>query len=216
MPTIQFAFTTEGKNHYATANGGPRFFVGDDVKYLSRRGLRNLKAADGPVYKASDWEAQHGHWARLLQATAECESQGSFHCLNSYDRAAFTFGFTQSAAHVADGDFVRLFRGLLALPEAKDYFPYLQLQGGRIVYVRNGEVKPLETATSTQALMDYLNPDAASVGDQERICATQATATQLMSAFWIWGRRSTRAAWLRCAPSTRRCVPPGYLERSTR
>jgi hypothetical protein len=108
-----------------------------------------------------------------LQPTAQCESKGSFHCLNSYDRAAFTFGFTQSAAHVPDGDFVKLLRGLLALPEAPDYYPYLQLQGGRIVYVRSGQVKPLETANSTAALMEYLNPDPASVGEQERICAAR-------------------------------------------
>lgn len=173
MSAIQFAFTTEGKNHYATANGGPRFFVGDDVRYEERRGLRNLATKDGPVYRAADWVGQHGHWAHLLQPTAQCESMGSFHCLNSYDRAAFTFGFTQSAAHVPDGDFVKLLRALLALPEAPDYFPYLRLRGGRIVYERDGVVTPLETPTSTAELMKYLNPDAASVGEQERICAAR-------------------------------------------
>lgn len=173
MPAIQFVFSQEGKNHYATANGGPRFFIGDDVKYGERRGLRNLATKDGPVYRAADWVAEHGHWAYLLQPTAQCESMGSFHCLNSYDRAAFTFGFTQSAAHVPDGDFVKLLRALLALPEASDYFPYLRLEGGRIVYARDGAVKPLETATSTDELMKYLNPDATSVGEQERITAAR-------------------------------------------
>ncbi len=51
LPAIQFVFSQEGENHYASANGHPCFFVSHDVEYGDRRGFRNLATKDGPVYR---------------------------------------------------------------------------------------------------------------------------------------------------------------------
>lgn len=173
MPTIIFTFSKKDGKHYAVPGGGTRFCIGSEVSYLGRRGLSNLRTADGPVYKPDEYEGRFGHWAWFIHPTAQCESKGSFHCLNTYDRAAFTFTFMQFAAHVPEGDFVHFMRALLALPEAKDYFPFLELRNGYIWYVRGQNVKQLENKNTTTELMDYLNPDADAVGDQEIISAAR-------------------------------------------
>ncbi len=175
MPTIQFTLSkTEGK-HFAKANGGNAFYVGTETVYKGQHGLFNLKISDGPVYKAEDYVQQFGHWAWFLLPTAKCESNGSFHCLNTYDRAAFTFTFMQFAAHVPNGDFVQWFRALLQLPEAKDYFPFLELRNNRIFYVRNNEANQLEKdgPGGTAELMKYLNNDIKNIDSQEIITAAR-------------------------------------------
>ena len=173
MATIQFVFSQQSGRHYATPSVGTRFYVGAEVTYQGRHGLTNLRVADGPVYRPEDYVAEYGHWAWMLYPTAQCESLGSFHCLNTYDRAAFTFTFLQFAAHVPDGDFVRLLRALLALPEARDYFPFLELRQGRIWYVRSRQATQLESSSSTAGLMRYLNADQHEVDGQELISAAR-------------------------------------------
>jgi hypothetical protein len=72
---------------------------------------------------------------------------------------------------VPDGDFVQFFRGLLQRPEGADYFPKLRVIEGRIHRIDGPKPLPIETASSTQPLMTYLNPTLAEVEDQEVICA---------------------------------------------
>ena len=62
---------------------------------------------------------------------------------------------------------------LLARPEADDYFPHLELAGGRIHRVTDAGLSPLESATSTEALMRYLNPTLNEVEDAEVIAAAK-------------------------------------------
>ncbi len=82
-----------------------------------------------------------------------------------------------------DGDFVCLFRRLLALPDARTYFPELGLAKGRIALV--GTVpQPLEDAVSTAALMAWLNPDGAAVDTRE---------VQVAARLIDWTRRSAAA-----------------------
>jgi hypothetical protein len=80
----------------------------------------------------------------------------------------------QYAAHVPNGDFVRYLRALLQLPLASEYFPRLELRNGRIFYKSNDDaLSQLESDTSTQGLMDYLNPTLQDVENQETICSAR-------------------------------------------
>lgn len=172
MATIQFTFSKLDDKHYATANG-QKFFIGTEFFIKGYHGLYNYRIADGPVYKPQKFEAQFGFWSWFIFPTAQCESNCSYHCLNTYDNAAFTFTFMQYAAHVPNGDFVQYFRLLLQLPEAKDYFPFLELRNNRIWYVRNTSANQLENDASSAALMHYLNSDVNTMDDQELISSAR-------------------------------------------
>ncbi len=172
MPTIQFSISNTLGKYFATT-GGHTFYIASETVYQGRHGLFNTKAADGPVYKPQDYQVQYPYWASFIYPTAMCESKGSFHCLNSYDRAAFTFSFMQFAAHVPNGDFVHYLRDLLKLSTAKDYFPFLELRENRIWYVNGNTQSQLETNDSTAALMKYLNADSQSIDHQEQITAAR-------------------------------------------
>jgi hypothetical protein len=107
------------------------------------------------------------------------ESAGGHHLLvNTYDRARFTFGFYQLAAHTPDDNLILLFRRLLTLPGAIEYFPDLELKSGRVTCMVDGERVSLETVTAVHrpngkiekqivGFMTYLNPDTATVGEAE-------------------------------------------------
>lgn len=176
----EFTFSTEvlangRKLVYAQKNNSnePKFIVGRRTSYKENLGLVNdLK--NGPAYNPADYAAEYGFWSYFINPTAQAESSGAFNCLNTYDIAKFTFGFMQFAAHVPDGDFVKLFKNLLALPNANDYFPKLLLKDSRIFYVKSdGSLTQLESSSSTQALQDYLNPALSDVETQELICAAR-------------------------------------------
>jgi hypothetical protein len=174
MP-ISFRIERTGNDYFARADDGPRFFVGRRVPYENRIGLYNVfarSALPALVYEASTYNGSHGFWADFIEPTAICEGR-SFLALNSYDSAGFTFGFGQFAAHVPDGDFVTMLRGLIALPDASDYFPHLEVIGGRIHRITDTEPAPLESATSTAALMAWLNPSSDEVEDAEVIAAAK-------------------------------------------
>ncbi|GAA4736555.1 hypothetical protein [Flavisolibacter ginsenosidimutans] len=172
MATIQFIISRQEAKYFASTNDF-KFYVGTETVYQGQHGLFNYNRSDGPIYKPEDFETKYSNWAWFIQPTASCESKGSFHCLNTYDRAAFTFTFMQFAAHVPNGDFVTFFRALLILPEAKDYFPFLELRDGRIWYVKNQTATQLEDSTSTAPLMKYLNSDISNIDDQEVITAAR-------------------------------------------
>jgi hypothetical protein len=156
----------DGQRYFAQVNGGAEFFVGSDVSYQQRRGLMNTTPGTN-VFAPQNYREQFGFWADVITPTAICESQGSFHCLNTYDRAAFTFGFYQEAAHEPDENFVLLLRRFLLLPEAAFYFPDLTLSGGHVAQKTPDGTVQLEDRSSSEPLMNYLNPDADKVGEQE-------------------------------------------------
>lgn len=162
--------------HYAQLNNSAeqKFVIGYKTLYDGNFGLFNTSVDNTLVYKPEDFENTFGFWAYFIYPTAMAESKGSFFCLNTYDRAKFTFTFMQFAAHVPNGDFVTLFRKLLAMPKGKDYFPKLKLISNRIHYVNtNGTTKQLEDDSSTASLMDYLNPGLSEVETQELICSAR-------------------------------------------
>lgn len=169
---LPVAVRQDGSRFFARVGDDPEIFVGRRVRFGGRFGLMNSSAPGPAKYVASEHVAELGHWANMLEPTAMCEGEGFFDRLNTYDRARFTFGFLQFAAHNPDSDFVRFFRSLLSLPLAAAYFPDLTLVNGRIAATANGQTTVLETASSTELLMDYLNPDSNDVQEKEVInCA---------------------------------------------
>jgi hypothetical protein len=162
--------------HYAQLTGStqPKFIIGSRTVYLGNVGLINTAVTSGLVYNPAEFISDYGFWAYFIYPTAMAESKGSYTCLNTYDKAQFTYSFMQYGAHVPNGDFVKFFRKLLALPNAADYFPKLVLKDSRIFYKDStGTLKQLESDASTQALMDYLNPTRSDVETQELICSAR-------------------------------------------
>ncbi len=150
-----------------------KFQFASRTSYEVNVGLFNTAITSGQVYKPEDFP-KFGFWSYFIYPTAMAESQGSFKCLNTYDRAKFTFSFMQYAAHVPNGDFVNFFRKLLQLPKGAEYFLKLTVQNNRIFYrSTNGTLSQLESDISTQPLMDYLNPTLDDVETQELICAVR-------------------------------------------
>ncbi|MES5482108.1 hypothetical protein QMZ05_05065 [Bradyrhizobium sp. INPA03-11B] len=177
---IHFSIERNGHVCSSRADGGSPFFVGCQTSYHDKssgedfEGLYNVPRRELPKlnYRASDYRAMYKFWADFIEPTSKCEG-GNFLTLNTYDRARFTWGFGQFGAHIPDGDFVRFFRDLIGRPENGDYFPDLAVKDGRIVKVTGAASLPMETATSTAPLMDYLNPTVSSVEDTEVVAAAK-------------------------------------------
>lgn len=162
--------------HYAKLNGSnePKFVIGNRTMYDGNIGLYNTQVTPGLVYDPAGYVNDFGFWAYFIQPTAQAESRGSYLCLNTYDRAKFTYSFMQYAAHVPNGDFVKFLKKLLAQPNAADYFPKLLIKDSHIFYKNgNGTLSQLENDTSTQALMDYFNPTLSEIENQELICSAR-------------------------------------------
>jgi hypothetical protein len=138
------------------------------VSFSGGKGLMNITGTTAQRYDRSAFRSQHGFWADFIHPTATVEG-ALFHALNTYDRAQFTFSFLQYAAHVPEGDFVAYLRALLRLPLAKEYFPDLRLENGRIVRLTDNGSVLLESGESTEGLLDYLNPSRQEIEDTEVI-----------------------------------------------
>lgn len=172
---INFSLSKTNNSHFAQVIGSnqPKFLIGKETIYQqTKHGLINLTVSNNLVYDAEKYKQEYKFWAYFIAPTAAAESKNSFLCLNTYDRAKFTFGFMQYGAHVANGDFVKFFKELLALPNAKEYFPKLVLKDKRIFYRENtGAMTQLEDDRTTEGLMNYLNPSLENIENQELICA---------------------------------------------
>jgi hypothetical protein len=158
MP-IHFDIIREGSLFSSRADSGAKFAVGKQIHFQQNIGLANDNSplAKQFNYDPAAFSKAFPFSAEFIEPTAFCEGR-SFITLNTYDRAKFTFGFAQFAAHVPDGDFVTWMRAMLGRSEADDYFSDLAVQNGRIVKLGTHSATPLETHDTTQPLMDYLNP----------------------------------------------------------
>jgi hypothetical protein len=165
-------FSLEQGNRYFGEIDGARFFVGRRVSYQRGKGLTNTVGTPDQIYDRSQFRGVYGLWADFIHPTAVAEG-GFYHTLNTYDRARFTSGFLQYAAHVPNGDFVRYLRSLLSLPLAVEYFPDLKLENNRITRVTDEGSIALESDDSTDGLIDYLNPSLEEVEDTEVIEAAK-------------------------------------------
>lgn len=171
MKVVSFALE-QGNKYFGRVDQGPKFLIGSRVSYLGNKGLMNTVGPASDRYERANFRPTFGFWADFIHPTAMAEG-ALYHTLNTYDRARFTFTFLQYAAHVPNGDFVVFLRALLQLPAAKDYFPDLALEGGRICKVDVGGSTPLESDASTELLMDYFNPSEKEVEDTEVIQAAK-------------------------------------------
>jgi hypothetical protein len=177
---IAFTILRQDRLFKARAGGEAPFFVGYATRYFDKgaqqeiEGLYNVPTKLLPklLYTPADIQAQHGFWADFIWPTAQCEG-GNYLTLNTYDRAGFTWGFGQFAAHVPNGDFVRFMRAMLLLPEANAYFPDLALDNGHIARLAGGQLHQLENAQTTAPLMSYLNPTTTAIEDSEVIAAAR-------------------------------------------
>jgi hypothetical protein len=173
---ILFKIVRDGRDFFCQADGEAKFFVGRRVPYEGNIGLYNIfggSKVEKLNFNSADFNTTQGFWAEFIEPTALCEGR-NFLTLNTYDSAAFTFGFGQFAAHVPNGDFVCYFRKLLSLPNAADYFPHLKLVNGRIHKFEEGSPSiALETDETTKPLMKYLNASLDDVDDSEVIAAAK-------------------------------------------
>ena len=163
----------EGPRFFARVDGGARFFVGSDVVFEGHRGLMNTRDELGNPYNPADYRGRFGFWADFIYPTALCESRGYFQRLNTYDAARFTFGFFQLAAHTPNDNFVVFLRQSLDLPRAAAYFPELTLRDNAVHRLTEQGLVRLETADSTQGLLQYLNPNRDVVDEREVINAAK-------------------------------------------
>lgn len=160
------------------------FVVGREVNQPAQRfhGIRNnIPENHSPIYRAADYVDELDHWAVLLQVTGHCESGNRFNLVNTYDRAKFTFGFYQLAAHTPRDNLILLFRRLAELPAFKSYFPELEMRNGRLTRRdSNGGFTDLEQEfvapngeTQILLFMNYLNPNRVPIDRQEVLQAAR-------------------------------------------
>jgi peptidoglycan hydrolase-like protein with peptidoglycan-binding domain len=199
-----------GKFYRATTTGGFSFIVGSETTFtddMQRVGLfqGSSSIADSlqfGVYSAADFPG-YGQWANFIEPTLNAEGGARFATLNSYDRAAFTFGAPQFAAHTPDENLVVYLRKLLTLPNAQAYFPDLLLQknaGGKTTIHQSTAMgtKDLEQVVEVirpngkkerqiPGFMQYLNDDPKAVGKRELIAAAR---------LMLWLKQDQQAAAL--------------------
>jgi hypothetical protein len=155
------------------------FYVGRETKNDAKQYYGIYQKTNeyyGPKFNYADYTATLDHWAYLLYATGYCESKNFFNVFNTYDRAKFTYGFYQLAAHTPDDNLILLFRRLVNLDLAKQYFPELTLINGKLHRINeDGGSTDLETVMQTgpnnanqlQLFMNYLNPNRKPIEEQE-------------------------------------------------
>lgn len=165
--------------------GEPRdFVVGREVNQPRRRfhGIHNnIPENHSPIFKADDYLDDIDHWAVLLEITGHGESRNRFNLVNTYDRAKFTFGFYQLAAHTPRDNLILFFHKLARLPDFSGYFPELEIREGRLI--RRGadgaftdlEQEFLASNGEMQIMlfMNYLNPQRVPIDRQEVLQAAR-------------------------------------------
>lgn len=163
----KFTIEERASHYFARCAGEPEFLLGKKTRYGSRFGVF-LPANEyyGPRFAARDYEPVYDHWATILEVIGSNESKNYFNVINTYDGAAFTFGFFQLAAHTANDNLVLYLRAMLDTEEGRAYFPELRMIGGRIHRVHDDGAE-LNIESPPSRLMAYLNPDSTKVDDQE-------------------------------------------------
>jgi hypothetical protein len=193
-----FSFRKNGKQWFGTRSdlpGEAEFYVGSEVIQPAKNffGLFHpIPSYYGPVYDATAYHETLDQWAYLLDVTAFCESKLRFNLINTYDRARFTFGFYQLAAHTPKDNLILFFRKALLDPDFQTLFPDLKLSGGKVFRVAQDgaetdlEEESFDPATEENQLkkfMTYLNPERTTVDPQEILQAARV----------VWWANSSQA-----------------------
>jgi hypothetical protein len=175
----------KGRKFYATDSAtGERFYVGQVAEWGSRRGLS--RRSDVLLYDRQAAEASFGLWAHFIWPTAVAESGARHIVVNAWDRAHFTWGFYQLAAHTANDNLILLMRELVKLPSAADFVPDLSLLNGRLAKRTPEGLATLEREEETQVgsgtetqlpdFMRYMNPDSRRLDEREVEMAARMAA----------------------------------------
>jgi hypothetical protein len=178
-PTIRKATVSAGKfDYFAKLPGVAEYYVARSTKYESLRGLlQPTSKLYGPRYTIAAFAGEYDTVAGILGVIAAGESGGYFNRLNTYDRAAFTFGFFQLAAHTPGDNLVLLFRRAVGENSAfRALFPDLKLVDGVLHRDLGTHTVSLEkeyprpghpTEKNLKDFMTYLNADGTSIDDRE-------------------------------------------------
>ncbi|WP_051044864.1 hypothetical protein [Methylobacterium sp. B1] len=167
------------------SRSGQAFYVGRIAVYGSRRGLS--RRSDAIIYDRQKAAERFGEWAHFIWPSALAESGGQEIVINAWDRAQFTWGFYQLAAHTPDDNLILLMRELVKLNSAPTFFPDLGLDDdGRLtqrtatgaISLETTETVPVGRGTEKQlvAFMRYLNPSSTRFDEQEAVTAAKFIA----------------------------------------
>lgn len=158
--------------------------AGKVLKFGTRRGLS--RASTLLLYDRFEVEAQIGAWAHFMWPSVTAESNGRYISINAWDRAHFTWGFYQLAAHTPRDNLILLMRKLVALPSARRFFPDLTLLDGKLTRVTEAGPVSLEreeevavgddTEMQLVDFMAYLNPSSFRVEEREVLTAAKFAA----------------------------------------
>lgn len=169
------------KYYVVNAATGERSYAGKVHTYGSRRGIS--RASNLLRYDRFEFENEVGAWSHFLWPTVMAESGGRYISINAWDRAHFTWGFYQLAAHTARDNLILLMRELVQLPSCQEYFPDLTLHNGQVAKIVDGQPKTLErevdvavgswVETQIPDFMKYLNPDSRRVDEREVLSAAK-------------------------------------------
>ena len=199
MPGITFDITTDGPaqktgTRWRAQRKGSTdapFVVAQTVSFSDgdgpHKGLyqtRILNEIPALRYDRQASQAFLGLWAHFIWPTVVAESGGHHLLFNTYDRARFTFGFYQLAAHTPGDNLILLFRELLALPTAASYFPDLSLKSGKVQRTDGATTFSLEAVTAVHrpngkvenqlfSFMTFLNPNTLEAGPTEALNAAK-------------------------------------------
>ena len=172
---VDVTYEIRGKEVFARIGGGEEFFVARRVPYGSRIGLAQTTELTGPTYNPALFAAEYGPWAYLVYVIGASESANRYNRINSYDRAAFTFGFFQLAAHTPKDNLVLFLRRATQLTAFQAYFPELQMKDGRLHRIAGSTTTDLEVEVynpqheenQLENLMRYLNPNERNLDEAE-------------------------------------------------
>jgi hypothetical protein len=165
--------------------GSEEFYVGSEILDAAKKFFGIFHPVSkyyGPTFDAPNATALLDQWAYLLDVTAFCESKLRFNLINTYDRARFTFGFYQLAAHTPDDNLILFFRAALNDPEFRLLFPDLALRGEKVFRVASdGTATDLEEQFfdeqsgewQIKRFMTYLNPNRTEIDEQEVLQAAR-------------------------------------------
>lgn len=154
-----------------------KFYVASVQPYLQMNGLARI---GGSIYDRFEEESHFGLWSHFIWPTVMAEGYGRKLVVNTYDRARFTWGFYQLAAHTAEDNLILLMRELLKLDTAKFYYPDLTLnERGHVTQITPNGNKDLELSVKINGenqipdFMKYMNPTSSRVENVEVLNAAK-------------------------------------------
>lgn len=190
-PALRYRVLPEGepqapgtKYSVVDLDTGVTSYAGKILKYGARLGLS--RASDLLLYDRFKAAEVMGAWAHFIWPSVVAESNGRHISINAWDRAHFTWGFYQLAAHTPRDNLILLMRELVALPSARRYFPDLVLHNGTLAKQTDAGPVSLEKEYAVQVgdetemqivdFMTYLNPSSYRLDEREVIVSAKFAA----------------------------------------